>query len=111
PILQAYFNELNNNKTWTYADESSNYSFQTAVTANADDTSGRQTFSGWLMAASTYTPSGLLTASSGKLPLMELRLCAGLSSSSSKCGHITSNNGGSPTAYFSVNRLTNLPSP
>jgi hypothetical protein len=110
PILQAYFNELNNNKTWSYADESSNYNFQTAITAAPDNTAGRQNYSGWLMAASSYTPSTLLSASSGKLPLMELRLCVGLNNNG-KCGNITSNNGGGATAYFSVNRLTNLPSP
>src|SRR5665213_3093664 len=54
-VLQAYFNELGNNKTWSYADESANYNFQTAVVANADNTAGRQTYSGWLMAASSYT--------------------------------------------------------
>ena len=112
-VLQAYFNELNNNQTWSYADESASYNFQTAIAANADNTPGRQTFSGWLMASSSYTPSTLLAASSGKLPLMELRVCVGLSGigPAAKCGNINNNNGGAATAYFSINRLTNLPSP
>ena len=109
-VLQAYFNELNNNKTWSYLDESANYNFQTAVLANADSTPGRQTFSGWLMAASSYTPSALLGSSSGHLPLMELRFCVGMSGGGG-CGQINRNNGGNATSSFSVNRLTNLPSP
>jgi hypothetical protein len=109
-VLQAYFNELNNNKTWSYVDESAAYNFQTAVVAAADNTPGRQNFSGYLMATPAYTPSSLLAASSGKLPLMELRLCVGLGSGG-KCGNLNNNNGGHATANFSINRLTNLPSP
>ena len=78
---------------------------------SADDTPGRQTYSGWLTATSAYTASTLVAASAGKLPLMELRLCVGLSSTGAKCGDIDNNNGGNATAYFSVNRLTNLPAP
>lgn len=110
-ILQAYFNELSNNQTWSYADESPNYRITTTDTAAADDTPGRQNFSGYLMATSAYTTSALVGSSAGKLPLMELRLCVGLSGTGAKCGNIGNNNGGSATAYFSVNRLTNLPAP
>jgi hypothetical protein len=109
-VLQAYFNELNNNKIWSYADESANYNFQTTMVAEADNTPGRQNFSGWLMVTPGYTPSTLLAASSGKLPLMELRFCAGVNSGG-KCGNLNNNNGGKATANFSINRLTNLPSP
>ena len=52
--LQAYFNELSNNKTWTYPDESASYTITTTDTAAADNTPGRQKFSGWLMATSAY---------------------------------------------------------
>jgi hypothetical protein len=110
-VLQAYFNELNNNKTWNYADESAAYNFQTAMVAAADNRPGRQNYSGYLMATPAYTPSSLLAASSGKLPLMELRLCVGLGGSGGKCGNLNNNNGGKATAYYSINRLTNLPSP
>jgi len=110
-VLQAYFNELSNNTVWTYADESSNYSITTTDVAMADNRPTRQTFSGYLMATSAYSTSALVGASSGKLPLMELRLCIGLSSAGSGCGNLNNNNGGKATAYFSVNRLTNLPSP
>ena len=51
-VLQAYFNELSNNRTWTYADESSDYSVTTTDTAAADEDSTRQTYSGWLKATS-----------------------------------------------------------
>lgn len=109
-VLQAYFTELSNNTVWTYADESSNYSITTTDAAAADNTPGRNTYSGWLMATSAYTTSALVTGSSGKLPLMELRLCAGLDSGK-KCGKINKDNGGDTTKYFSVNQLTNLPLP
>ena len=108
PVLQAYFNELSNNQVWTYADESSNYSITTTTTAG---TAGGQTFSGWLVATAAYTPSTLVASSSGKLPLLEMGICVGLSSSGSKCGSLGNNNGGNATAYFSVNHLTNLPLP
>lgn len=115
PVLQAYFNELTNYKTWTYLDEAAGYSITTDIAAGADDTPGRQTYSGWLMATPVVTASSLVAASSGKLPLMELRLCVGLTPSFLfgviKCGPIGSNNGGDPTSYYSINRLTNLPSP
>lgn len=110
-VLQAYFNELDNYKTWTYLDEAAGYSITTTTTASADNTPGRHNFSGWLMATPTVTTSSLVAASSGKLPLMELRLCVGRSYSGDECGSITNNNGGMATAYYSVNRLTNLPSP
>ena len=110
-VLQAYFNELNNNNTWSYADESANYTITVTDTAAADDRPTRLNFSGYLMVTSAYTPSSLVLASSGKLPLMELRFCAGLANGGARCGNINNNNGGSATAYFSINRLTNLPSP
>ncbi|MES2474088.1 MAG: hypothetical protein V4601_14745 [Pseudomonadota bacterium] len=111
PILQAYFNELTNYRVWTYLDEAAGYSITTSVTAAADNTPGRQNFSGWLMATSAYTPSALVASSSGQLPLMELRVCVGLAYSGDECGPITINNGGNATSYYSINRLTNLPSP
>src|ERR1700761_5674500 len=107
--LQAYFNELSNLKTWTYPDESASYTITTADTAAADNTPGRQNFSGWLMATSSYSSSSLVAGLSSHLPLMELRLCVGLGNTNSHCGNLNSNNGGNTTAYFSINRLTNLP--
>jgi hypothetical protein len=106
--LNAYYAELGNN--WTYRDESANYSFSVSTTGNKDDRVTGNSTAGYLMATTSYTPSPLLAASSGKLPLMELRLCVGLASGD-KCGPIGSNNGGKTTAYFSIGRLTNLPSP
>ena len=108
-VLQTYFNELSNNKTWQYADESSGYSITTTVTAAADDSSGRQTYSGWLMATSAYSESTVVSGMNSHLPLMELRVCVGLNNTGSKCGNIKNNNGGKTTAYFSINQLTNLP--
>jgi len=107
--LQAYFNELNNVKTWTYPDESSSYTITTTDSAAADNTPGRQQFSGWIMATSTYSSSSLVSGLNNHLPIMELRLCVGLSNTNSHCGSINGNNGGVTTAYFSINRLTNLP--
>lgn len=110
PVLQAYFNELSNNNVWTYPDESASYTITTpAPTAAPDDTSGRHNFSGWLMATSSVSSSSLVSGLNNHLPLMELRLCVGLAFSWSTCGPITGNNGGNTTAYFSINRLTNLP--
>lgn len=110
PVLQAYFNELSNNTVWTYPDESASYTITTpAPTAAPDDTSGRQNFSGWLMATSSVSSSSLVSGLNNHLPLMELRLCVGLFFSWSTCGLITNNNGGNTSAYFSINRLTNLP--
>ena len=109
-VWQAYFNELANVSSYSYPDEAAGYTLAISDTAAADDTSGRQTYSGWLMAQSAVTPSALVTSSAGTLPQMELRLCAGLASNTgptSKCGTITNNNGGAATAYFSINRLTN----
>jgi hypothetical protein len=108
PVLQAYFNELSGKKTWTYPDESPNY---TITTTDVAATAGGQNFSGWLMATSAYTPSSLVAASSGKLPLMELRVCVGLNSANAKCGNLGNNNGGNTTPYFSIAQLTNLRSP
>lgn len=110
-VLQAYFNELNNNKVWSYADESGNYSITTTTTAAVDEDPTRQTYSGWLKATPTNTASALFGASAGKLPVMELRLCVGLGGAGAKCGNINNNNGGHATTYFSVNQLTNLPAP
>ena len=107
--LQAYFNELGNLKTWTYPDESASYAITTTDTAAADNTSGRQQFSGWLMATSSYSTSSLVAGLNNHLPVMELRLCVGLGSANSHCGNLNNNNGGNTTAYFSIERLTNLP--
>ncbi len=110
PVLQAYFNELSNNTVWTYPDESSSYTITTAApTAAPDDYALRHNFSGWLMATSSVSSSSLVSGLNNHLPVMELRLCVGLLTSSSGCGLITNNNGGNTTAYFSINRLTNLP--
>ena len=107
--LQSYFNELNNLKTWTYPDEAAGYTITTTDTAAADDTPGRQQYSGWLMATSSYSSSSLVAGLNSHLPVMELRLCVGLGNTNSRCGNLNNNNGGSTTAYFSINRLTNLP--
>ncbi len=109
PVLQAYFNELSNLQTWTYPDESSSYTITTTDTAAVDNTPGRQTFSGWLMATSAYTSSSLVSGLNNHLPIMELRVCVGLGNSGSNCGNLGNNNGGFATSYFSINRLTNLP--
>lgn len=108
PVLQAYFNELSNNKLWTYPEESSNYSITITDVAA---TQGGQNFSGYLMATSVLSTSSLVSNFAGNLPLMELRICAGLSSPTGSCGPINSNNGGNTTANYSINRLTNLPGP
>lgn len=110
-VLQAYFNELSNNKTWLYPDESPNYSIVITDTAIADNTPGRQNYSGYLMATSAIVPSTLVSRQAGSLPVMELRLCVGLNNGGAKCGNLDNNNGGKATAYFSINRLTNLPGP
>ena len=107
--LQSYFNELTNVQTWTYPDESSSYSITISATAAADDNPGRQNYSGWLMATSSYTASSVVNGLNTHLPLEELRLCVGLNNAGAKCGNINNNNGGKTTGYFSVNRLTNLP--
>jgi hypothetical protein len=107
--LQSYFNELGNLKTWTYPDESSNYSITVTDTAAADDDPSRQTYSGWLTAASAYSSSSLVSNLNNHLPIMELRLCVGLNNAGAKCGNINNNNGGKTTGYYSINRLTNLP--
>ena len=108
-VLQAYFNELSTNKVWTYADESPNYAITTTDVAS---TAGGQTFSGWLVATSAFTPSALLSSSAGsKLPQMQMGICVGLSGAGQKCGNLNNNNGGNTTAYFSVNQLVNLPLP
>ncbi len=107
--LQAYFNELTNVKIWTYPDESSSYTITTTDAAAADNTAGRHQYSGWLMATSAYSSSSLVSGLNSHLPVMELRLCVGLANTNSHCGNLSSNNGGDTTAYFSINRLTNLP--
>jgi hypothetical protein len=109
PVLQRYFSELGNYKTLSYPDESSSYTVTVTDTAAVDNTAGRQTYSGWLMATSSVTGSSLVTGLNGHLPLMELRICVGLGSSGAHCGNLNTNNGGYTTAYFSINRLTNLP--
>jgi hypothetical protein len=107
--LQGYFNELSSLQTWSYPDESSSYTITVIDTAVADNTPGRQNFSGWLMATSAYTGSTLVNGINSHLPLEELRLCVGLNNAGAKCGNINNSNGGKTTGYFSVNRLTNLP--
>ena len=82
--LQAYFNELSNLKTWTYPDKSSSYTITTTDTAAADNTPGRQTYSGWLMATSAYSSSSLVSGLNSHLPIMELRLCVGLGNTNSQ---------------------------
>ena len=61
------------------------------------------------MATSSYSTSSLVAGLNSHLPLVELRLCVGLGAANSHCGNINNNNGGNTTAYFSINRLTNLP--
>ncbi|MBA2587275.1 MAG: hypothetical protein H0U98_01490 [Alphaproteobacteria bacterium] len=111
PTLQAYFDELSNNKTWSYPDEAAAYTITTTDTAAVDDRPGRQTYSGYMMATSIVSTSTLLSGSAGNLPVLELRLCVGLSSSTGNCGPINSNNGNNDTGNYSINRLTNLPAP
>ena len=109
--LQPYFDELSNYKTWSYPDEAAGYNFTTTDIAAADDRPGRQNFSGYIMATSVLTKSALISGSAGNLPLLQLRLCAGLSSPTGSCGPIGSNNGGASTPNYSINRLANLPGP
>jgi hypothetical protein len=104
PVLQAYFDELSNNKLWTYPDD-------TITTTTTAATAGGQTYSGWLTATSTYTSSALVASSSGKLPQMKLGVCVGLLIQGAKCGGFLNYNGGSTSAYFSINQLANLPQP
>jgi hypothetical protein len=106
--LQAYFDELGNYQTRTYPDESASYTITATVTAAADDTAGRAVNSGWLMGSTTVSSSTVVSGLNGHLPKMELRLCVGLANSGSHCGAVNHNNGGATTAYFSVDRLTNL---
>ena len=108
-VLQGYFNELTNYKVSTYPDESSSYTITVTDTAAADNTPGRQNFSGWLMATSSVSSSTVVAGLNSHLPIMELRVCIGLSNPGSHCGNLSVNNGGNATAYFSINRLTNLP--
>jgi hypothetical protein len=107
--LQSYFNELGNMNSRTYPEEAASYNITTTDTAAADDRAGRQAYSGWLMATSSYSTSSLVANLNGHLPLMELRLCVGLGNTKSRCGNLTNNNGGATTAYFSIDRLANLP--
>lgn len=109
PVLQTYFNELNNLQSWTYPDESTSYTITTTDAVAPDNTAGRQNFSGWLMATTSVSSSSLVSGLNSHLPIMELRLCVGLGNSGSHCGTLSHNNGGYATAYFSINRLTNLP--
>lgn len=109
PVMQAYFNELSNLQTWTYPDESSSYTITIpAPTAAVDPDPSRGNHSGWLMASATASSSSLVSGLNGYLPQMELRLCVGLASSTSKCGTISGNNGGGKSGYFSISRLTNV---
>jgi hypothetical protein len=108
-VLNAYLAELSNN--WTYLDESTNYNFSVSPTGSKDDRVTGNSTAGYLMATADYTASTLLTKSGGKLPRMELRLCVGLSAAGANCGNIGTGNGGNTTAFFSINRLTNLRSP
>ena len=107
--LQSYFNELSNLKTWTYPDEAANYTVTITDAAAPDNMPGRQQFSGWLMATSSYSTSSLVAGLSSHLPVTELRLCVGLGNANSHYGNLNNNNGGNTTAYFSIDRLTNLP--
>ena len=108
-VMQAYFNELSNNTSWTYPDESASYTLTTTDTAAADNTVGRATYSGWLMATSSVSGSTLVSGMNNHLPLMELRICVGLNNAGSHCDPISTNNGGRATRSFSIARLTNLP--
>jgi hypothetical protein len=109
PVLQAYLNELNAIKTWTYPDEASGYSITVNETAAVDEDPTRQTYSGWLKMTPSVTSSTLTSGIESHPPLMELRLCVGLSGANTRCGNIDVNNDGTPTGYFSISRLTNLP--
>src|SRR3954465_6075636 len=86
PVMQAYFNELSNLKTWTYPDESASYTITVTDTAAPDNTPGRQNFSGWLMATTTVASSTVVSGINSHLPIMELRFCAGRPSATSHCG-------------------------
>ena len=109
-VLQAYFNELSNLQTWSYPDESANYTITTPTpTATVDPAPGRQVHSGWLMATASVSSSSLVSTLNSHLPAMELRFCGGMASASSDCGAVINNNGGSKTGYFSISRLTDLP--
>lgn len=109
PVLQAYFNELDAIKTWSYPDEAAAYTITITETAAVDEDPTRQTYSGWLKATSSYTASTLVTGLDNHLPLMELRLCVGRGNAGEKCEDIDHNNGGRTTAFFRIARLTNLP--
>ncbi|MBV9549430.1 MAG: hypothetical protein JO256_07135 [Alphaproteobacteria bacterium] len=110
PTLQAYFNELNNIKTFSYLDEASGYTITATTTGGTDGVPGQHNFSNYLMATSSYTASSLVAASAGTLPLLELRFCE-VPSQGAHCGLITNNNGSNRYQYFTIRKLTNLPSP
>lgn len=110
PVLQAYYNELNNYNTWTYLDEAAAYSITITTTAAADPTPGRHSRSGWLMGTPIVTPSSVVAGFASKSPLMELRFCVGLAGPGDKCKKVNETWGGSYTPYYSTSRLTNLPS-
>jgi hypothetical protein len=111
-VLQAYLSEISSLQTWSYPDETASYQIRLAPTAAADDTAGRNTYSGRLMMKAAYSGTqssfGILNGASTRMGPLEMRVCVGLSTSTSTCGALGSDNGGVPTSFYSVGRLTTL---
>jgi hypothetical protein len=112
--LQSYLDEISNLRTFTYADENSNYSIKIAVTAATDDDPSRQIFSGHLMITSSYPGVGvsILPVLSGlpqRFTPYQMRICTSLTTAYAPCGAVSANNNnGRPTGLYSVKRFYRL---
>jgi hypothetical protein len=111
-ILQSYLNEISSLRTFTYADEDSDYRITVSPVAAVDDNPLRHTFSGHLMITTSIVDEDsvpILSDFAARAAPLQLRVCVGLGSSSSNCGTISSNNGGLSSHYHSVKRLARQP--
>jgi len=112
-VLQSYLSEISSYQNWTYPEEASSYTINLLPTAAQDDTTGKNAYSGRLMIKAGYAVGQsslrLLSGATNRMGPFELRLCVGLSLSTSKCGTLGTDNGGAQTSFFSVGRLTRLP--
>lgn len=111
-VLQTYLNEISSYRTISYPEEPSGYFLKIATTASEDDRL-HQNYSGYIMMKGTYPTSGQSTFSylqgaTARMGGYELRFCAGVVFSGWSCGNIGNNNGGWPTPYYSISRLTRL---
>ena len=110
-VLQSYLNEISSYRTLTYPEESSSYSIKIDLTASADDSASRDTYSGWMMMLGSYPTTGVstlpvLSGLAQRFAPLQLRFCTSLSSAFANSGAETNNNNsGRPTGYYSVSRL------